>query len=201
MTPEQVEVLFDEFALEYVRGERPDVRSYLERAGAAREELGRLIDRFLEALPVQPPSEEDVVLIQAGLEHEPPLLVLRKRRKLTRDAVVSALMTRLSLDPAKRGRVRGYYHRIEVGTLDPEPVDRRVWDVLADLLKANARSLAGPRPELQPAFDVSYRRSADHLAATPLALGKIEEIGRGKEASTPDPTEPDEIDRLFTGSA
>ena len=69
--------------------------------------------------------------------------MLRLRRKLTRDAVVDALVARLGLDPAKREKVDGYYHELEVGLLDPEPVDRSVWDVLADVLKANVRALAG----------------------------------------------------------
>ena len=67
---------------------------------------------------------------------EPPLLLLRKRRKLRRDAVIAALMTALQLDPAKREKVAGYYHELETGLLDPEGVDRTVWAALGEFLRA-----------------------------------------------------------------
>ena len=70
---------------------------------------------------------------------------------------MEALVSRLGLDPAKSGKVGGYYADLEVGILDPEPVDRRVWDVLAEVLKANARALAGPRPE--PPAPMAARRT------------------------------------------
>jgi hypothetical protein len=184
-----VETLFDEFALAYRRGARPDVGAYLERApeGAERDDLAGLIDRFLQAVPAREPSEEEVVLMQARLEQEPPLLVLRLRRALGRDAIVDALISRLGLDPAKRGKVWRYYHELETGLLDPDPVDRSVWDVLADVLRANAQRLAALRPppfRMEPAFraaDASFR--VEKLAVRP---------------AQPD-ERPDEIDRLFLG--
>jgi hypothetical protein len=184
-----VETLFDEFALAYRRGERPDVGAYLERApeGAERDDLAGLIDRFLQAVPAREPSEEEVVLLQARLESEPPLLVLRLRRALSRRAVVDALVGRLGLDPAKRTKVGRYYHELEVGLLDPEPVDRSVWDALADVLGANAQRLAALRPpplEMEPAF-----RAAD-ASVTPRRL---------TIPSAPPKEWPDEIDRLFLG--
>jgi hypothetical protein len=72
------------------RGERPDVLEYLDRAGDDRDALADLIDRFLEAVPARSPSEEEVVLMEARLSSEPPILVLRRRRALARDAVVDA---------------------------------------------------------------------------------------------------------------
>jgi hypothetical protein len=191
MTEVQVETLFDEYATRYLRGERPDVREYLERAGAEREELGRLLDRFLEAVPAREPTEEDVVLVQARLEQQPPLLVLRLRRKLTREAIVAALVGRLRLDPAKSGKVDGYYHDLEVGILDPEPIDRGVWDVLTDVLEANVRGLAALRPE-PPAALATYLRRATLMQA------KLESVDA---LAAPADEGPDEIDRLFTGSA
>ncbi len=188
-----MELLFDEFATRYLRGERPDVGEYLERAGPEREELGRLLDRFLEAVPARATSEEDVVLMQARLEAEPPLLVLRLRRKLSREAVVSALMTALGLDPAKSDKVGGYYHDLEVGNLDPRGVDRSVWDVLADVFKANARGLAGVRPEPPAAPAVAYMREPTGLQA------KLESAAA--PSAEPEPAESDEIDRLFTAGA
>lgn len=192
MSELQVETLFDEYATRYLRGEHPDVRGYLERAGAEREELGRLLDRFLEAVPAREPTEEDVVLVQARLEQQPPVLVLRLRRKLTREAIVAALVGRLRLDPAKSGKVDGYYHDLEVGLLDPEPVDRSVWDALADVLEANVRALADLRPE-PPAALATYLRSATPMQA------RLSESASAPAALADEG--PDEIDRLFTGSA
>jgi hypothetical protein len=186
----QVETLFDEFATRYLRGERPDVREYLERAGAERDSLGALLDRFLEAVPAREPSEEEVVLMQARLEQQPPLLVLRLLRKLSRDAVVDALVGRLSLDPAKRAKVGRYYHELEVGLLDPDPVDPGVWDALASIFSANARRLAELR--LAPlAAGAAYQRKQDapELAA-PVLMERVVLV-----------EEPDEVDRLFTGNA
>lgn len=191
MTEARMELLFDEFATRYVRGEHPDVRDYLERAGAEREQLGRMLDRFLQAVPARAPTEEDAVLMQARLEAEPPLLVLRLRRKLSREAVVDAIVKRFGLDPAKGDKVGGYYHDLEVGNLDPEPVDRRVWDVLSDVLKANVRALAGVRPEPHPAPAVAYRREPTLLQA------KLEHAPASP--AQPNAEEPDEIDALFLG--
>jgi len=192
MSEVQLETLFDEYATRYLRGERPDVREYLQRAGAEREEFCRLVDRFLEAVPAREPTEEDVVIMQARIEQQPPILVLRLRRALSREAVVAALVDRLRLDPAKSGKVAGYYHDLEVGNLDPEPVSRRVWDVLAELLSANVRWLAGLRPE-GPAAAVAYRREPTLMQAK---LDRAAPVGAATEVA-----EPDEIDMLFTGSA
>lgn len=187
----RVELLFDEFAVRYARGEHPDVREYLERAGPERQELGRLLDRFLEAVPARATSEEEIVLMHARLEQQPPILLLRLRRKLGREAVVAALVRQLRLDPGKSGKVGGYYHDLEVGNLDPEPVDRRVWDVLADVLEANVRGLAGYRPEAPPPA-AAYLREPSGMQA------KLSE--RAAAPAAPADEGPDEIDRLFTGS-
>ncbi len=193
MTEAQMELLFDEFATRYVRGERPDVGDYLERAGSEREQLGRLIDRFLEAVPARPPTEEEVVLMQSRLEAEPPLLLLRLRRKLSREAVADALVKRLGLDPAKSDKVGGYYHDLEVGNLDPDPVDRRVWEILSDVLKANVRGLAGVRPEPPLAPAAAYMREPTGMQA------KLEHAPASP--AEPDAKAPDEIDGLFTAGA
>lgn len=193
MSEVQVETLFDEFATRYLRGERPDVREYFERAGAGREDLGALLDGFLAAVPAREPTEEDVVIMQARLEQQPPILLLRLRRALTRDAIVAALTTRLRLDPAKSGKIDHYYHDLEIGLLDPEPVDRRVWDVLADILEANVRWLADRRPEPRAAGAPAYMREASLMQA------KLSE-GVAAPAAPADEV-PDEIDTLFTGGA
>ena len=191
MMEAQVELLFDEFAVRYARGERPDVREYLKRAGGEREALGSMIDRYLQAVPAREPTEEDVVLMQALLDKEPPLLVLRLRRRLTRDAIVAALVKTLGLDPAKVKKVDGYYHQLETGLLDPKGVDRRVWDALGEFLDANVRVLAGIRPAPPPAPAVSYQRYP--------GIELRESISYSRAPAEEE--EPDEIDRLFTAGA
>ncbi len=186
-------LLLDEFATRYRGGEGPDVLEYLERAGDDREALAALLDRFLQAVPTREPSEEEIVLMQARLESEPALLVLRRRRTLTREAVVSALMTALGVDSAKSDKVGGYYHDLEVGNLDPKGVDRSVWDVLADLFKANAQGLAGVRPEPPAAPAVAYMREPTGLQA------KLESAAA--PSTQAESLETDEIDRLFTAGA
>jgi hypothetical protein len=188
---EATAMLFDEFATAYRRGDSPDVLAYVERAGADADALADLIDRFLEAVPAREPTEEEIVLAHARLEHEPPLLALRVRRAITRETVIDALVSTLGLDPAKRTKVAGYYHRLETGTLDPEPVDARVWDVLSEALRANVRRLASFRPPPLATAEAAYLRRADQPqpAIDYLHTWAVE------------PPEPDEVDRLFTGSS
>lgn len=195
--------LFDEFATAYRRGDAPDVLDYLGRAGDDADALAELIDRFLRAVPSRAATEEEIVLMQARLEHEPPLLVLRQRRRLTRDAVVSALVGALGLDTAKSAKVKGYFSDLEVGVLDPKPVDRTVWDALTGILNANVRILAGLRPPPPAARLPAYRRLATE---SPKYLASWDEGALNRREVAPDLVpepgdERDEVDRLFTGSA
>ncbi len=79
MTEARMELLFDEFATRYLRGERPTCASTSSAPATSADELGSLLDRFLQAVPARAPTEEEIVLTQARLEQEPPLLVLRLR--------------------------------------------------------------------------------------------------------------------------
>ncbi|MGH7539429.1 MAG: hypothetical protein ACRELC_00345, partial [Gemmatimonadota bacterium] len=119
--------LFDDYCRRYARGERPDVRDYVERAGPGADELSRLLDRYLASAPPPSPEPETVAAMSAWLEGEPPLLELGRRRGLRRDAVADEIVGSLELDPAKREKVKGYLHRLESGLLDPSGVSRRVW--------------------------------------------------------------------------
>jgi hypothetical protein len=183
--------LFDDFCRRYRRGERPDVGDYLERAGDEQEELSRLIDRFLASSPPPPPEPETVAAMSAWLAGEPPLVELRARRGLARDAVVDELLRSLELDPEKRGKVKRYLHRLETGSLDPTGVSRRVWEVLERLLGAGARSLAGLKSPTVAAAP-AYRASGMLLQA------KMESLD---VPPVPPAEEPDEVDMLFTGNA
>ena len=192
---EATALLFDEFATAYRHGEAPDVLVYLERAGDDADALANLIDRFLQAVPARAATEDEAVLASAAVDGHPPILELRVRRAVGRDAVVDALIRALGLDAAKRDKVDRYYHELEIGTLDPRGVDGSVWSTLGDLLKANVQWLARFRPPPPAAMGDAYLRLPDEPATW-----------RAYAAATPAPgdmaaEEPDEIDRLFTGSA
>ncbi len=178
-----VALLFDDWAARSARGERPDPREYLDRAGERRAELSRLMDAYLRDAPRREPTDADLALVRAASRHEPPLLELRRRRGLKRSDVVDALQGRLELDPAKRHRLARAYHELESGLLDVRGVSRRVFDVLRELFDADVRDLAAWRAQPAPA-DVAFYR-ADLAPPASIAPASLE------------PAEPDEIDLLF----
>jgi hypothetical protein len=184
---ETVFTLFDEYAARFARGERPDPRDYVARAGARADELAELIDGFLARTVPPQPDEEARDLARAWVGGEPPLVALRVRRGLRRSAVVDALVQRLGLDPQKREKVRAYYHRLESGLLDPAGVDQSVFGVLIELLGFRALELV--RWRIPPQEELAYMR-----LPTDAVLAQ--------EAAQPaaEPAEPDEIDRLFIGA-
>jgi hypothetical protein len=185
---EDVFMLFDEYAASFARGERPDTREYLERAGDESDDLATLIERYLERVPPPAPDEDAVALASAWLTSAPLLMELRTRRGLRRDEVVDALIATLSLDRTKREKVKRYYRELEGGLLNPDRVDRRVWDALAATLKSRARDLVAWRPQPAPiAMKAAFRLDAAMEAPVPsMARAKVIE-----------PAAPDEIDRLF----
>src|SRR4051812_23035721 len=99
---EDVFMLLDEYAASFARGERPDTRDYLQRAGDGRDELAALIERYLERVSAPAPEEDAVALASAWLASTPPLMDMRTRRGLRSDEVVDALIVGLSLDSTKR---------------------------------------------------------------------------------------------------
>ena len=184
---EDVLALFDEYAARYARGERPDARDYLRRAGEGADELAGLLERYVTAAPPPEPSEDAVAALAAWLGGEPPLLELRRRRGLRREAVVTALVRLLGLDPAKREKIAGYYHQLETGQLEVERVDRRLFAALAETLKARVEDVLAwpaPAPRAQAAY---YRAPGEPAAAAP-------------PPTTAEPQEWDEIDELFRGA-
>lgn len=181
-----VEQLFDEYAVRFRRGERPDLREYLRRAGDGADELAALVDVFLQAAPAPEPDEEALARARALVEGEPALLAARNRRGITRAQVVDALIERLGLDEAKRDQVRRRYHELETGQLEPKRVDARIWEALAPVLETAVADLRSWRPSLPPAPSAAsayYRAEAEAQVAARL-----------RERP---PEEPDEIDRLF----
>src|SRR5688572_27810348 len=93
--------LFDDYCARWARGERPDVREYRARAGEGAEELGGMIDLFLQTAEAPPASDEGRAVVAALVRGDSPLLELRTRRGVTRNAVVEFLLSRFSLDTGK----------------------------------------------------------------------------------------------------
>ena len=182
--PERVEDLFAEYAAAYARGERPQARVFLTRAGEQTDELAGLIDAFLARAPVPVQDEQAVQLFEAWQAGESPLLRLRTARSLTRDAVVAALVQTLGLDEKKKEKVRRYYHELESGSLQPERVDRRVWHALAETLGARMSDLAGWRPR-----QIEFSAPAFSRASRPIMSAMRVPDGSAEPE--------DEIDRLF----
>jgi hypothetical protein len=185
--PERVDELFGEYAAAYARGERPSAGDFLARAGGDADVLASLIDTFLAHAPAPAPDEQTVELFEAWQAGESPLLRLRTARGLKREAVVSTLVKTLGLDPKKERKVSRYYHQLESGLLEPERVDRRVWDVLATAVGARVADLAAWRPR-----PIEFERTA--FARAPMAMADVEFAAPARAAQH---VEDDEIDRLF----
>jgi hypothetical protein len=73
--------LFDEYAVAYVRGERPEADEYLARAGDERDQLVSLLDEFLRRSPVPSPTEDERRLLGLMLAEEPPSVITRRARQ------------------------------------------------------------------------------------------------------------------------
>ena len=177
---EPVMALFDEWAAAFARGERPDLREYLVRAGDEADELAGLVDAWLVRAEPPEPDDDAVALAQAWIDGEPAVLVLRRRRGLKLDEVVDYLLKRFDLDPRRRRKVGRYYREVESGAL--VPADAGLVAALAELLRVRPGELF-PRPSgpAQSAPAALYR-------AAPVMAAKL---------NPPAPMEYDEIDRLF----
>ena len=178
--------LFDEYAAAWARGERPDAREYLARAGEGEPELRELLDRFLAASLPPAPGREDVAVMAALASGQPPLLALRVGRGLRRAEVVDGLVSGLGLAAAARDKVAWYYHRLENGLLDARGVHERVFEALGSVLGTRVEGLAAWRAA--PAPPAVYLRAPEpeYDAVAPPAV-----------AAAPGPR--DEVDELFAG--
>jgi hypothetical protein len=182
---ERVEQLVDEFVVRFRRGEDPDLRAYLARAGDEAEAFAALVDGLLQAVPPPEVTAERLALSRAWLQGESPLLALRTERGLERAEVVERLRERLGIAEAKREKLRLRYHELETGQLEPERVDRRVWEALAEAFRAQVGDLAGwARPSRASVPRLAFYRRADADAAP----GAVEWVSD---------EEPDEVDALF----
>jgi hypothetical protein len=180
--------LFDEYAAAYARGERPRAEEYLARAGAEADELAQLLDGFLARAPAPAPSEAAGAVLEAWLGGETPLLELRRRRGMKRDALVDGLMQALALPAAGREKVKRYVHELEGGLRDLRIVDQRVREALADLVGARVADLLASRPPPAKPVAATYLR-ARHAPTVAYS--------RAPAAFDLQREPPDEIDRLF----
>lgn len=189
----EVEALFQRFLEARERGEAPDVSAHLDEAGEEREALGRLIDAYLRAAPVRPPTEELRLSMLARVHGSTPLTEARNARGLRVDDVVDELERRLSVPGRLRARLRTAYQRLEGAQLDVSGVDARIWDVLASVFGGlDVKRLAAPI--VGPAADtgVVYARKTSSKRPGTLSAGPPRERGE---------SEPDLVDLLFYGAS
>ncbi len=183
--------IVETFRTAYLAGERPDVADLISRTPEAdRDELSRRIRMVLAEEPPPDPAPETLVMAQAILRGEQPLIALRGSKGLTRDAVVHQLRESLGVPPDKEPRVAEYYHDLETGQLPLAGIRDRVFDALASALGVARSSLMlkGPGPSDREVGVAVFARQAgpDDLGDQPIPLMKP-------------PGEPDEVDDLFTG--
>jgi hypothetical protein len=186
-----VDTLFDEYAARWARGERPDAADYLDRAGREREELAGMIDRYLAAAPPGEPDETTVrFVLELYEKDEPPLLAARVARGLKVREVVDWLVESFGLPADKTSKVSAYWHELEGGRRRPQDVAPELWGKVVELLGPTAEAARGWSPSPVLAADVRYHRLrtesfASEAAASPPA------------PSVEEPSQPDEVDRLF----
>lgn len=185
-----INALTEEFRTEYVAGRHPDAAAFLGRAPEAdREELGRRIRLVLADEPPPDPAPETLLMVQAMLRGQPPLLELRTARGMTRDQVVSDLREELGLEPAKEQRVAVYYHELETGQLPLAGIRDRVFEAVAKVMGVAraALLLQGPEHGGATGAPAVFARSA--TADAEISLDALAAL----------PGDPDEVDDLFTG--
>jgi hypothetical protein len=178
------DLLFDSFVDAYARGESPDVTEFLEQAGPAREQLGRLLDGYLAVAPVTESTPEELALVRAGLAGTTPLTAARAGLGLPVDTVVERLRRALGLRESLRERLKRAYQELEREALSPARVHDSVWNALRDILRVDARRLANGRwspPKPRPGHE-------------------REGAGSEQRFSAPALRDPDEVDLLFRGA-
>jgi hypothetical protein len=195
--------LLEEFIAEDRAGVA-DPAVYLARvSGVDRAELEALIDGYLARAPrrafdraaFEASPARGVAASLAGASGTWPALLprLRDRAQLRRAEVVSRLAA--ALDAGDReGKVAGYYHAMEQGTLPSAGVSDRVLEALGRIVGESVEVL----------------RAAGRATRPPLASGEAfarvaspaPEFPPSTAAAAPVPkVARDEIDELFAGSA
>jgi hypothetical protein len=189
-----VVALFDDFAARWARGEHPDVRDYLERAGAGRDELASLLDGFLAAAPVQQPSEETITTFAALLDEEPsapPLLAERVRRGWRREEIVEWIRDRFGIAADKRERLATRWHELETGLIPMSRVSESLREALVERFGEVVQAAVDwtPPASERPAQRAFAREADTTWLASLSATHDMEAV--------PTTPEPDDVDRLF----
>lgn len=184
-----IDAITEDFRRAYRAGEHPDAASFRDRAPRGeREELGRRIREVLAEEPPPDPAPETLLMVQAMLRGEPPLLELRTARGMTRDEVVSDLREELGLAPSDEERVAVYYHELETGQLPLAGIRDRVFEAVATVMGVARASLLlqGPESRAAGAPQAVFARAEPGAEVNLSALAAL-------------PGEPDVVDDLFTG--
>jgi len=212
MTMSDVEQLLREFIALDRAGGAADPLAYLERVqGADRLELETLIDGYLARAPrrtfdsgdfARSPARavaEELGRALGGASGTWPALLprLRHRAQLRRAEVVTRLASELGVDASREGKIAGYYHQMEQGTLPAAGVSDRVLEALgrvvgvtADRLREAGRSVGGLPPAPAAA---SFAR----VGSPDPQYVEAEALMAGAPATEPR----DEIDELFIGAS
>ena len=113
--------------------------------------------------------------------------------------MVAELASRLGVKDLPR--LKRYYQRLEGGTLDPRPVDERVWDALRTIFVTNVRTIIRPvtTPEGGSAM-AYYRRTTEPSARAAAAPARSMELHERLVTLDTAPADRDELDRLFLGT-
>jgi hypothetical protein len=200
--------LLDDFIAAWNAGKRPRVDDYLERAPEPeRDELAGLLHAFLDQAPVpaytrqtlaeiqaEPAVAELSALIESQAGVWPSLLPrLRRRAQLTRDQVVSALSDALGLG-GREEKVKGYYHQMESGTLDPRGVSARVLESLAGVFKVTVGEI-----EEGGEFEVTSGLVPDAAFARSYQMHEWTAHAPAAAEDRESPGDWDEVDELFRG--
>lgn len=193
------DALLDEFAVRWARGENPDVREYLDRAGDERERLAQMIDALLVAVPAPPADPELERVMAAWMSGEPPLLEIRRIRGRSREDVVTDLSRSLDIPPDLRTKLGDRYHQLETGLLPVGRVHRSVLAAVAaalsvriDQVAAWAGVVTGPQAELR-----LMRAPATSVPLEGMPAPAAPAAAAGSEPTVAHVPGPDMVDHLF----
>lgn len=199
--------LLGQFIEAWNAGERPDVRTYLERASAdERDELAAMLSTWLELAPTPAYDEQTLAEISAepalraaldAASAEPvpvgqQVLTLRERAGLG-VADVARRLTRL-FELGDEPRTTEYLEELERGELDPGGLSRRLLAGLAAILGADRDELT-----LRPAMATGqtfFRAEGD---ADEVFAESLDALSMAALSEAPASGPLDELDLLFVG--
>lgn len=213
MTMADVAKLLQDFIAEDRAGGPADPLEYLQRVeGGDRDELETLIDGYLARAPrrgfdraafARSPARtvaEELGRALGGSSGTWPALLprLRHRAQLRRAEVVTRLADELDATPEQVGKIAGYYHQMEHGTLPAAGVSDRVLEALGRVVGVTAQRLreAGRGGLGMPPARAAAGAFARVGSPDPQYV-EAEELMAAAAPAGP----PDEIDALFTGAS